>query len=112
MALVAMSGIGKHIGEDNTPYIDEYGNLVDYTGGATASSTPSSTDWFSSILSSAPSIISAFTGKGSVATKQSMPYTTGTNVSAGQPQSTGISTNTIFLLGAAGLAAYFLLKKK
>lgn len=110
MALVAMSGINK-IGDDSTPYIDQYGNLVDYTGGATASSTPASTDWWSSILKSAPSIITALNP--TPARSQVYNPTTGQYVTAtAQPASTGISTNTILLLGAAGLAAYFLLKKK
>jgi len=111
MALVAMSGINK-IGDDSTAYIDEYGNLVNYTGGATASSTPASTDWFSSILKSAPSIITALNptpARAQVYNPSTGQYVTPTTITT---SSTGISTNTILLLGAAGLAAYFLLKKK
>ena len=121
MALVAMSGIndndndymgyvGSKIGDDSTPYIDQYGNLVDYSGGASASSTPTSTDWFSSILKSAPSIITALNP--APARSQYNPTTGQYMTATAQPSSTGISTNTILLLGAAGLAAYFLLKKK
>ena len=111
MALVAMSGINK-IGDDSTAYIDEYGNLVNYTGGATASSTPASTDWFSSILKSAPSIITALNptpARAQVYNPSTGQYVTPSTITT---SSTGISTNTILLLGAAGLAAYFLLKKK
>jgi hypothetical protein len=109
MALVAMSGINK-MGEDNTPYIDQYGNLVDYSGGATASTTSTNTDWWSNILKSAPSIITALNP--APARSQYYPTSGGYVTPTAQSSSTGISTNTILLLGAAGLAAYFLLKKK
>lgn len=108
MALVAMSGINKM--GDNTPYIDQYGNLVDYTGGATADTTASSSDWFSTVLKSAPSIITALNP--APARSQYYPTSGGYVTATAQPTSTGISTNTILLLGAAGIAAYFLLKKK
>ena len=150
MALVAMSGIGRHIGDDSSfdsssidlsssdqtstgdqylnqdsgltyssgQYYDQSGNLVDQSGdlptNVTApTSSTSTTDWFSSILKSAPSIITALnpqapkTNQGSYITASA-----GTGTGVKTPTSTGISTNTIFLIGAAGLAAYFLLKKK
>jgi hypothetical protein len=108
MALVAMSGINRM--GDNTPYIDQYGNLVDYTGGATVDTTASTTDWWSTILKSAPSIITALNP--APARSQYYPTSGGYVSTTAQPASTGISTNTVLLLGAAGLAAYFLLKKK
>ena len=115
MALVAMSGINRM--GDNTPYIDQYGNLVDYTGGAVIEDNSgnvvnqsSSTDWWSTILKSAPSIITALNP--APARSQYYPTSSGYVSTTAQPASTGISTNTILLLGAAGLAAYFLLKKK
>jgi hypothetical protein len=149
MALVAMSGIGRHIGDDSsfdpsnidfsssdqistgdsflnmqpdvstsvdtsTPSFDQYGNLNNYTGGATYSSDTSSTsttDWFSSILKSAPSIITAL-NPNAPKTNQGSYITPSVGTGVKTPTSTGISTNTIFLIGAAGLAAYFLLKKK
>jgi len=93
MALVAMSGIGKKMGADNT----------------------SSFSWFDSILNAAPGIIKALPGSQSSGGAYP-PY----NQYSGygqqpvyQPtQSAGISTNTILLVAGAGLAAYFLLKKK
>ena len=99
-------------------YYDQSGNLVDQSGdlptNVTApTSSTSTTDWFSSILKSAPSIITALnpqapkTNQGSYITASA-----GTGTGVKTPTSTGISTNTIFLIGAAGLAAYFLLKKK
>ena len=118
MALVAMSGI-KKMGDDNTPTFDQYGNLVDYTGGANIldasgnpvqQSTSTGTDWFSTILKSAPSIITAFNP--TPARSQYYPTSGGYMTQQTQPASTGISTSTILLLGAAGLAAYFLIKKK
>jgi len=132
MALVAMSGIndndsqdymgyvGSKMGDNSTPTFDQYGNLVDYTGGADildASGNPvqqstssSGNNWFDTILKSAPSIITAFNP--TPARSQYYPTSGGYMTQQAQPASTGISTNTILLLGAAGLAAYFLLKKK
>jgi hypothetical protein len=90
MALVAMSGI---------PQIS-----------ANETSTMSNTNWFDSLLQAAPSIIKAL--------PQNQPSYGGSyqsqNPYAGYNapvQSTGISTNTILLIGAAGLAAYFIFKK-
>jgi len=96
MALVAMSGIndsnnntneaiGSYMGEGDKP-------------------------WYEVILSSAPDIIRATQG-------QSQPiYTPGGNYPTQpvqpQPQSSGIGLNTVLLIGAAGLAAYFIFKKK
>ena len=115
MALVAMSGINRM--GDNTPYIDQYGNLVDYTGGAVIEDNSgnvvnqsSTTDWWSTILKSAPSIITALNP--APARSQYYPTSGGYVSTTAQTASTGISTNTVLLLGAAGLAAYFLLKKK
>lgn len=90
MALVALSGIGEMTDQSTT------------SGG-----------FFDSILKAAPSIISAFNpppAYGGMYQSQyggyssNQPYTS-------QP-STGMSTNTLLLIGAVGLGAYFLLKKK
>ena len=94
MALVAMSGIG-------------------------ADPTTPNRNWWESLLTAAPSIITASrsgaSGQGfsnTGGTFYDNPYSTQYSNVETAPQSTGISTNTILLLGAAGLAAYFLLKKK
>jgi hypothetical protein len=152
MALVAMSGIGRHIGDDSSfdpslvhndfsyysdqistgdqylnqdsgltyssgQYYDQSGNLVDQSGDLPTNVTAptldntSTTDWFSSILKSAPSIITALNPQ-APKINQGSYITAGAGTGVKTPTSTGISTNTIFLIGAAGLAAYFLLKKK
>jgi hypothetical protein len=134
MALVAMSGIkkmGDIVQDYNGNYIDD--QTGEYVGTPSYSSTPDTTDtssssnldWFSAILKNAPSIITA--SKGGVVTTPKTIYNagggnvyipntgvvpataTGGNVTS---SSTGISTNTIFLIGAVGLAAYFIIKKK
>ena len=91
MALVALSGVGD-------PQITT-------TGG----------NWWETILNSAPSIISAFNpqptyGGGAYQTQYGSYGTPSTYTS--QPASTGISTNTLLLVGVGGLALYFILKKK
>jgi hypothetical protein len=85
MALVAMSGI-------------------------TTDTTSTSRNWWESLLTAAPAIITASTqgGQPTYAGGGVNPY----DNYQPQQQSTGISTNTVLLIGAAGLAAYFLLKKK
>ena len=97
-------------------YYDQSGAIVDQSGNlptnVTAPTVPStSTSWFDSILKSAPSIITALNP---TAARSQSNISAGQNISNKQvaPSSTGISTNTIFLIGAAGLAIYFLTKKK
>lgn len=87
MALVAMSGIESNntIGE--------------------------SRNWWEVLVEGAPSIISASTGSTGGGSGGGSRFETYPQPSM-QSQSTGISTNTVLLIGAAGLAAYFLLKKK
>ena len=115
MALVAMSGI-----QDNSNYNDIIG--ADGT---------SSRNWWEVLITGAPDILKAlpnsYGGGGYYGSNQtggggSTGYNQGggtfydnpdTTPSTPPPaQSTGISTNTILLIGAAGIAAYFLLKKK
>jgi LPXTG-motif cell wall-anchored protein len=97
MALVAMSGIG-----------DPMDQQVTATGG----------NWFEQILQSAPSIISAFNpqpqyGGGYPSSSYQTQYGSyGTPPTYTSQPKTGISTNTLLLIGAVGLGAYFLLKKK
>jgi len=121
MALVAMSGI-KRIGDDNTPTFDQYGNLVNYTGGAEvldASGNPvqqstSSGSWFQNIFgSNAAEILKAY-NKSSTGYGSAQNYINYPDQQYNPPiqKSTGISTSTILFLGAAGVAAYFLLRKK
>ena len=100
MALVAMSGI-----QDNSNNNNQIGDFGD--------PTTDNRNWWEVLITEAPAIITATKGGGS---NQPM-YSGGgmnqyDNYAQPQPQSTGISTNTILLIGAAGLAAYFLLKKK
>jgi len=106
MALVAMSGI-----QDNSNNNDQIGAFGDPSTGKS---------WYELLITQAPAIITATKGGGSSqgfntggGTFYDNPYSqTTSNVENVQPQSTGISTSTILLIGAAGLAAYFLLKKK
>jgi len=116
MALVALSGveIGSHskMGEltmdANGNYFDTSGSVVDQSGSLpTASTSSSSFDWtniFGSLLKVAPVLLQSK----STVSPYSTPY--------GQyPQpvkaSTGISTNTLLLIAAAGLGVYFITKK-
>jgi LPXTG-motif cell wall-anchored protein len=97
MALVALSGVG-----------DPMDQQVTATGG----------NWFEQILQSAPSIISAFNpqpqyGGGYPSSSYQTQYGSyGTPPTYTSQPKTGISTNTLLLIGAVGLGAYFLLKKK
>ena len=104
MALIALSGIG------------EYNPLLGYDPAlaAPAASTVKSTGWLDTILKAAPSIISAFPsgGGGSQYMQPSKGFISTGNQNIPQSKSMGIDTNTILLLAGAGLAAYFLLKKK
>lgn len=95
MALVAMNGI-----QDNSNYNDAIG--ADGT---------SSRNWWESILDAAPAIITATQGGGGQNVSNYDQYQNYQQPQP-QPQSTGINTNTVLLIGAAGLAAYFLLAKK
>jgi hypothetical protein len=104
MALIALSGIG------------EYNPLLGYDPAlqASASSTVKSTGWLDTILKAAPSIISAFPsgGGGSQYMQPNQGFISTGNQNIPQSKSMGIDTNTILLLAGAGLAAYFVLKKK
>ena len=115
MALVAMSGI------NDTPSFDEFGNLINYTGGADIydnsgnivdQSSSFGTNWFQTILSAAPGIIKALPGTQPTYGGYNPGYDYARPIQQPVQQSTGISTNTILLIGAAGLAAYFIFKKK
>jgi len=95
MALVAMSGVPQIAGEDPN------------------ASTSSTGNWFEQILSAAPGILKAL--------PQNQPTYGGYNqgyydpyANYNQPvqKSTGINTNTLLLIGAAGVAAYLIFKKK
>lgn len=99
-------------------YYDQGNNLIDQSGDlptnvtSPTSNSSFSTDWFSSILKSAPSIITALNPQSPKNNNQGSYITPGGNTNVKNTTSTGISTNTIFLIGAAGLAVYFLLGKK
>jgi len=105
MALVAMSGI-----DDNANINDQMGAVGD--------PTTDNRNWWEVLVSGAPAIITATRGGSSQGfntgggTFYDNPMSTPSNLETVQPQSSGISTSTILLIGAAGLAAYFLLKKK
>jgi LPXTG-motif cell wall-anchored protein len=93
MALVALSGVG------DPQVTTTSGNLLE------------------TILKSAPSIISSFNPQSQYGAYPSSSYQTqygsyGTPPTYTSQPSTGISTNTLLLIGAVGLGAYFLLKKK
>jgi hypothetical protein len=138
MALVAMSGIQDNSNHNDTmgDIIQDYnGNFIDtetgeYVGAQTYDSytKPDNTytggSWFQNFFgSSASEIIKAV----SPITQKEKVYNAGGGLYYSpdrgtfpadnqpiqpQPKSTGINTNTILLIGAAGLAAYFLLAKK
>ena len=115
MALVAMSGIkkvGDIVDAGNGTYIDT--NTGEYVGGTAYGSSTTGGNWWDTLLSAAPSILKAL--------PQSKPtyptYSGGYSTNAYGQQvptsstSTGISTNTILMLGAVSLAAYFIIRKK
>jgi hypothetical protein len=97
-------------------YYDQSGNLIDQSGNLptnvtapTVSST--STSWFDKFFgSNAADILKAYNPQKIQNTIA--PSAISPNASKNTPTSTGISTNTIFLIGAAGLAIYYLTKKK
>jgi hypothetical protein len=108
MALVAMSGI---------PNIGEFNDNSNNTMGAYSTIGSNAPGWLDSILKNAPIIIKAFqpnapSGGGNQGGSNPNPYNPYAGQQAPPPASTGISTNTIFLLGAAGLLAFFILRKK
>lgn len=115
MALVALSGINKKVGDIavdlNGNYYDT--NTGEYVGTPPISSGGSTgTSWWESILKVIPAVAPVLTQKQPV---YGQFPTTGAGYSqypTGQTQSSGINTNTILILGIAGLGAYFLLKKK
>lgn len=98
MALVGLSGtsVGKYDNEYETPTIMTQGEGV------------GATNWTSvldSVLKAAPTIITATQGQPSVGPSY-LP------VQPTQPSSTGISTNTLLMIGGVGLLAFLLLRKK
>ena len=104
MALVAMSGIpaisGTQIGFDWT----NVGSAVNAANASTSS------NWWNDLLKTAPDIISAFSKGGGQPTGGGgyTGYPTGGGY-VQQPQSSGISTNTVLVIGAVGIAAVLLL---
>lgn len=125
MALVALAGVKSKMGDlsyDTSGgsydaygnYYDASGNIVDQSGslpsGSVSSGDTSNTNWLDSILKSAPSIIKAFNPQPQYGGSGYNVIPMSQNV---QPKtSTGISTNTLFMIGAIGLGVYFLTKKK
>jgi len=124
MALIALSGVemgkyaqsGKRMGDitmdANGNYYDTAtGLLIDQSGSLPNTVTPPSsgfdfTSIFGSLLKAAPSLIQA--------AKPQPTYAYGTPVTTVKPAtpSTGISTNTLLLVAAAGLGIYFFTRKK
>jgi len=95
MALVAMSGI------------PEANNTI--------SGNVTTLDWFDAIFKAIPPIISSTQGGSSRSggsNPNPNPYNPYSGSTTPPPASTGISTNTILLIGAAGLAAYFIFSKR
>ena len=111
MALIALSGVemGKYAQSNK-----RMGAAGDFTSDGTiidtTAPTPSSGfDWtniFGSLLNAAPSLIKA--------TQPTPVYSYGTPVTTAKPATatTGISTNTLLLIAAAGLGVYFYTRKK
>ena len=115
MALIALSGVRK-IGDLS---MDQYGNYIDSSTGlvvdqsgalpTTVSAPSTGFNWgsiFTNLLSAAPSLIKA--------TQPTPTYAYGTPVTTVKPTttSTGISTNTLLLVAAAGIGVYFFTRKK
>jgi len=97
MALVAMSGIQLDNSNEN-------------------STMGESRNWWEVLVTGAPDILKALptgggSGGGGGTFYDNPPSSTMSNLEPKQV-STGISTNTVLLIAGAGLAAYFLLKKK
>jgi hypothetical protein len=120
MALVALSGveIGKYdkhsktMGQlsmdSNGNYFDTSGMLIDQSGSLPSSfaSSSSSFDWtniFGNLLKVAPVLLQP---KNTVSQYSAQSYPAPYN-----KPSTGISTNTLLLIAAAGLGVYFITKK-
>ena len=111
MALIALSGVemGKYAQSNK-----RMGAAGDFTSDGTiidtTAPTPSSGfDWtniFGSLLNAAPSLIKA--------TQPTPVYSYGTPVTTAKPATatTGISTNTLLFIAAAGLGVYFYTRKK
>lgn len=108
MALVAMSGIptisGNQMGFDWTN-VESVLNAGKGSGG---------TNWWNDILKNAPNIINAFNkgGGSGQPTSGGGYFPTGGGYVQPPQQSSGISQNTVLLLGAAGVLAIILLTKK
>ena len=106
MALVAMSGINK-LGVMDIDLVDSLD---------TSSASSGSYNWLDTILKAAPTVIKAFQPNQPVYTPNQNYYNQPPNNNPINQQpvtkTTEIDTNTILLIGAAGIAAYFLLKKK
>ena len=114
MALIALSGVNR-LGNknDNDNYIIGATNDGTYGDGIFTDTTSSTGgfDWtniFSSLLQATPSIIKAVQPTPTYGYGYGLPATTV------QPKtvSTGISTNTLLLIAAAGLGVYFFTKKR
>jgi len=126
MALIALSGVNR-VGNTNENHndnigeitMDQYGNYFDTSTGLvvdqsgalpTTVSTPSTGfDWtniFTSLLKATPSLIKA--------TQPTPTYGYGVTPTSLQPKAatTGISTNTLLLIAAAGIGVYFFTRKK
>ena len=118
MALIALSGVNR-VGNTNDNYNDNIGGISDGMDFSTIDTTvaaPSTAgfDWtniFTSLLQVTPSLIKAsqptptYYGGGSTPTQYDY-------AKLKTSSSTGISTNTLLLIAAAGLGVYFFTKKK
>lgn len=112
MALIALSGLDR---SSNQNYNNNIGGVVIDTYGdpvvldAPAITTGGGFDWtniFTNLLQAVPSVIKA--------TQPTPTYGYGTTPTNVQPRtaSTGISTNTLLLIAAAGIGVYFFTKKR
>ena len=124
MALIALSGL-KKVGNTNENHndnigaltMDQYGNyfdtsgiVVDQSGALVPEVSAPSTgfNWgsiFTNLLQAIPSVIKD--------TQPTPTYAYGTPVKNVQPKSasTGINTNTLLLIAAAGIGVYFFTRK-
>ena len=110
MALVAMSGVPAISGSYSNNNANDQMGAFDFSNGSTGSGS----SWWGDILKQAPDIINAFNKGGGQNTGGG--YTGGGAYPTGgvyiQPQSSGMSQNTVLLIGGAALVAVLLITMK
>lgn len=108
MALVALSGIGQY-----DPLLGYDPSLVSSIA-AGENTTGGGTNWWDSVLNALPAVLKAIPQQPTQGgyTSQYAPYYGQTPTYATSTPSTGISTTTLLMIGAVGIGAFLLLRKK